>query len=101
MKTLDRQVPRKPRLVGGVKGHNQNVISFPRSPALWAGSFTCGHPRIQDPSPAWLLRSGGGRVFLSFESYPAEKADQGTDDENDDVNPEPRGDGFLLGKPNH
>jgi hypothetical protein len=36
----DRQVPRKPRLVGGVKGHNQNEISSPRSPALWAGNFT-------------------------------------------------------------
>jgi len=37
---FDRQVPRKPRLVGGVKGHNINEISFPGSPALWAGSFT-------------------------------------------------------------
>jgi len=33
-------VPRKPRLVGGVKGHNQNDISFPGSPGLWPGSFT-------------------------------------------------------------
>jgi hypothetical protein len=33
-------VPRKPRLVSGVKGHNINEISFPGSPALWAGSFT-------------------------------------------------------------
>jgi len=38
--SFDRQVPRKPRLVGGVKGHNINEISFPGSPALWAGSFT-------------------------------------------------------------
>jgi len=38
----DRQVPRKPRLAGGVKGHNINEISFPGSPALWAGSFTQG-----------------------------------------------------------
>jgi hypothetical protein len=37
---FDRQVPRKPRLVSGVKGHNINEISFPGSPALWAGSFT-------------------------------------------------------------
>ncbi len=36
---FDRQVPRKPRLVGGVKGRNINEISFPGSPALWAGSF--------------------------------------------------------------
>jgi hypothetical protein len=36
----DRNVPRKPRLVGGVEGHNMNEISFPGSPALWAGSFT-------------------------------------------------------------
>jgi hypothetical protein len=42
----DRQVPRKPRLVGGVERHNgsraiiKNEISFPGSPALWAGSFT-------------------------------------------------------------
>jgi len=44
-----RKVPRKPRLVGGVKGHNMNETSFariwlatacPGSPALWAGSFT-------------------------------------------------------------
>ena len=33
-------MPRKPGLVGGVKGHNINEISFPGSPALWAGSFT-------------------------------------------------------------
>jgi|GEM_PF-661733 len=38
--SFDRQVPRKPRLVGGGKGHNINEISFPGSPALWAGSFT-------------------------------------------------------------
>jgi len=42
-KVFDRQVPRKPRLVGGVKGHNINEISFPGSPALWAGSFTFRH----------------------------------------------------------
>jgi hypothetical protein len=29
-----RNVARKPRLVGGVKGHNMNEISFPGSPAL-------------------------------------------------------------------
>jgi len=38
--SFDRNVPRKPRLVGGVKGHNENENSFPGSPALWAGSFT-------------------------------------------------------------
>ena len=32
-------MPRKPRLVGGVKGHNMNETSFPGSPALLAGSF--------------------------------------------------------------
>jgi hypothetical protein len=43
---IDRQVPRKPRLVGGVerpngsRGTMKNDISFPGSPALWAGSFT-------------------------------------------------------------
>jgi len=36
------KVPRKPRLVGGVKGHNMNDISFPGSPVLWTGSFTLG-----------------------------------------------------------
>ena len=44
----DRSVPRKPRLVGEVKGHTMNEISFarlllattcPGSPAPWAGSF--------------------------------------------------------------
>ena len=35
-----QQVPRRPRRVGGVKGRNQNEISFPRSPAPWARSFT-------------------------------------------------------------
>ena len=39
-KPFDRQVPRKSRLVGGVKGHNIKEISFPGSPALCAGSFT-------------------------------------------------------------
>ena len=43
---FDRRVPRKPRLVGGVerpngsRGTMKNEISFPGSPALWAGSFT-------------------------------------------------------------
>jgi len=41
---LDRQVPRKPRLLGGVKGHNINEISFSGSAALWAGSFK---PRVE------------------------------------------------------
>jgi len=36
-------VPRKPCLVGGVKGHNINEISFPGSPALWTGSFIGGY----------------------------------------------------------
>ncbi len=35
----DRQMPRRPRLVGGVKGHNQKDISFPGSPGLWPRSF--------------------------------------------------------------
>jgi hypothetical protein len=41
-KSFGRNVPRRPRLVGGVKGHNMNETSFPGSPALWAGSFTFG-----------------------------------------------------------
>ena len=36
---LGRNVPRKVRLVGGVKGHNMNETSSSGSPALWAGSF--------------------------------------------------------------
>jgi hypothetical protein len=42
----DRQLPHKPRLVGGVERPNgsrgtiKNEISFPGSPALWVGSFT-------------------------------------------------------------
>ena len=35
-----RNVPRTPRLGGGVKGHNINETSSSGSPALWAGSFT-------------------------------------------------------------
>jgi hypothetical protein len=31
---------RKPRLVGGDKGCNVSIASFPESPAPWAGSFT-------------------------------------------------------------
>jgi hypothetical protein len=38
-RSCDRQVPRKPRLAGGVKGNNYNEVSFPGSPALWAGEF--------------------------------------------------------------
>ena len=37
---IGRNVSRKPRLVGGAKGHNMKEISSPGSPALWAGSFT-------------------------------------------------------------
>jgi hypothetical protein len=32
--SFDRNVPRKPRLVGVVKGHNMNEISSSGSPAL-------------------------------------------------------------------
>jgi hypothetical protein len=49
---LDRQVPRKPRLVGGVKGHNQDDISFPGSPGLWPGSFTF----FKTPSPIFYFK---------------------------------------------
>ena len=35
----DRRVPRKSRLVSGVKGYNLNETSPPGSPALWARSF--------------------------------------------------------------
>ena len=38
---VDRQAPRKPCLVGGVKGRNINDISFPGSPVLWTRSFKC------------------------------------------------------------
>ncbi len=37
---------RKPRLVGGVKGHIMNDNTLPGSPALWAGSFTLEVKRI-------------------------------------------------------
>jgi len=33
---IDRQVPRKPRLFGGFKGHNKDETSFPGSPRLVA-----------------------------------------------------------------
>ena len=36
--------------IGGVKGHNINEISFPGSPALWAGSFT---------SSQWVIECSG------------------------------------------
>ena len=42
----DRQVDRRPRLVGGVKGHNIKEISFPGSPGLCAGNFTSGFLNI-------------------------------------------------------
>ena len=50
---LDRQVPRKPHLLGGVKGHNINEISFPGSTALWAGSFK---PRVAVLIKGLILR---------------------------------------------
>ncbi len=34
------RAPSRQFSIGGVKGHNMNEISFPGSPALWAGSFT-------------------------------------------------------------
>jgi hypothetical protein len=37
--TLDRQVPRKPRLVGGVKGHNQNENFLPGKPRPGGGEL--------------------------------------------------------------
>ncbi len=36
---IDRQVPRKPRLFGGVKGHNKNETSFPGSLRPLAGEL--------------------------------------------------------------
>jgi len=48
---FDRQVPRKPCLLGGVKVHIEKDISFarillatacPGSPGLWPGTFTFG-----------------------------------------------------------
>ena len=51
-----RNVPRNPRLVGGVKGHNMNGISFahilfatacPGSSGLWPGSFTFRLKRVE------------------------------------------------------
>jgi hypothetical protein len=35
-----RNVPRKPRAVRGVKGHNIKNTTLPGSPGLWPGSFT-------------------------------------------------------------
>jgi hypothetical protein len=37
---LDREHIPQARLVGGDKGCNVSIASFPGSPALWAGSFT-------------------------------------------------------------
>ena len=38
-KLLDRQVPRKPRLLGGVKGQNQKRYFFPGKPRPEAGEL--------------------------------------------------------------
>ncbi len=38
---------------------------------------------------------------MFFGSDPAEKAEDGTGDENDDMNSEARGDCFFFGEPNH
>ena len=47
-KNVGRTVPHKPRLVGGVKGHNINEITLPGSPALmWAGSFNHSNYKIE------------------------------------------------------
>jgi hypothetical protein len=37
---LAGKCPDKPRLAGGVKGHNVDDISLPGSAALWAEGFT-------------------------------------------------------------
>ncbi len=39
-KLLAGKCPVPPKRDRRVKGHNINEISFPGSPALWAGSFT-------------------------------------------------------------
>jgi D-alanine-D-alanine ligase len=41
-KDFDRNVPRKPRLLGGVKGHNMNDTTLPGSPALMGGELHSG-----------------------------------------------------------
>jgi len=60
-------VPRKPRLAGGVKGHNINENSFPGSLALWAGSFT----RVVDKIQRSILNIGIGRKKMK--TYQAKK----------------------------
>src|SRR4030042_3469855 len=66
--TVGRNVPRKPRLVGGVKGHNMNVISFarislaasrPGSPAL------CGELHIT----TLIITVRGKRVILDADLF--------------------------------
>ena len=63
-------MPCKPRLLRGVKGHNQNEISFPGSAALWAGSFKIGRKNPDHSKQVLickilfnlLLRAPGGCV---------------------------------------
>jgi len=67
--TGKRPVPPKrdrrgPCLPVGRKGHNQNEISFPRSPALWAGSFT--NYLLLDPADEDLHRSLNLKIPATF-----------------------------------
>jgi hypothetical protein len=39
VENVDRQVPRKPRLVGGVKGHKENDIRFLETPRRTGGEL--------------------------------------------------------------
>ncbi len=42
--------PASPALEAGSRGTNKNEISFPGSPALWAGSFTSTPKRFNSGS---------------------------------------------------
>jgi len=61
-------VPRKPRLVGGFEKPNgsrgtiKNDVSFPGSPALWAGSFTLMVVQVYMPVDPLLVNPRKSRV---------------------------------------
>jgi hypothetical protein len=42
LRNLDRNVPRKPRLIGGFGGHNAKENTLPGSPALWTEASQSG-----------------------------------------------------------
>jgi len=60
LRNLDRDVPSKPRLIGGFEGHNAKENTLPGRPALWAEASQSGSLEREE------LAGGAERLFVGY-----------------------------------